>query len=71
MNIFNKEWWKNALVRAVKTFCQTMVALIPAAAMITEVDWLTALGTSALAFVLSLLTSLGGIPEVPSSYRGD
>lgn len=71
MNFLSKNWWKYALLRATKTFFQTMVALIPAATMITQVDWLTALGTSALAFVLSLFTSLGGLPEVEGSYGGD
>lgn len=60
----NKNWWKAALVRAVKTLAQTAAALIPAAVTITQVDWLTVLGTAALAAVVSLLTSLAGLPEV-------
>lgn len=66
-NIFNvntKKWLKAAAIRAVKTFAQTAVALIPAAAMITAVDWRTVLGTAALAAVASLLTSVAGLPEV-------
>jgi hypothetical protein len=66
-NIFNvstKKWLKAAAIRAVKTFAQTAVALIPAAAMITAVDWKTVLGTAALAAVASLFTSVAGIPEV-------
>lgn len=58
-----KTWAKFALVRAIKTFAQTAVALLPAAAMITEVDWLAVLGTAALSAVASLATSLAGIPE--------
>lgn len=66
-NIFNvntKKWLKAAAIRAVKTFAQTAVALIPAAAMITAVDWKTVLGTAALAAVASMLTSVAGLPEV-------
>lgn len=58
-----KSWFKFAGVRALKTFAQTTVALLPAAAMITEVDWLAVLGTAALSAVDSLATSLAGIPE--------
>ena len=60
----NKRWWKAALVRAVKTIAQAAVAMIPAAVTITQVDWLTVLGTAALAGAVSLLTSLAGLPEV-------
>lgn len=58
-----KEWWKAAAVRAVKTVAQTAVALLPAAATITEVDLVVVLGTAALAGVASLLTSVAGLPE--------
>ena len=57
-------WLKAAAIRAVKTVAQTAVALIPAAVTITAVDWLTVAGTAALAGVVSLLTSLAGLPEV-------
>lgn len=60
----SKDWIKAALVRAVKTAAQTAVALIPASVTIAAVDWRTVAGTAALAFVVSLLTSLGGLPEI-------
>lgn len=63
MNI-TKNWAKAALIRAVKTMAQTAVAMLPAAAAITQVDWLTVAGTALLAGVASLLTSLAGLPEV-------
>lgn len=60
----SKEWIKAALVRSVKTICQTAVSLIPAGIMITEVDWKVVVGTALLAGVASLLTSVAGLPEV-------
>lgn len=59
-----KKWLKAAGVRAVKTVAQTAVAMIPAAVTIQSVDWLTVVGTAALAGVVSILTSLAGLPEV-------
>lgn len=58
------EWMKKAGIRAVKTMAQTAVAMLPAAATITAVDWKTVAGTAALAGVASLLTSLKGLPEL-------
>lgn len=60
-----RRWWKAAGVRAVKTTAQTAVALIGTAALgLLEVDWLAVASGSALAGVVSLLTSVGGLPEV-------
>lgn len=71
----NKEYWiewaKKSSVRAVKTMAQTAVALLPAAATIVQVDWLTVLGTAALAGVASVLTSLAGLPELNNTDSGD
>ena len=58
-------WWKAAAVRAVKTFAQVAVSMLPLSVMITEVDWKAVVGTAALSAVASILTSLAGIPEVP------
>ncbi len=60
----DKKWWKAAGVRAVKTVAETAVALIPAAATITAVDWKTVIGTAVLAGVTSLLMSVKGLPEL-------
>lgn len=62
--VFTVQWVKAAGIRAIKTFAQSAIALLPAAAMITEVDWKTVIGTAALAAVASLLTSMAGIPEI-------
>ncbi len=59
-----KMWWKAAAVRAVKTVAQTAVATIGTAAMLDEVNWLMVGSAALLAGVLSLLTSVGGLPEV-------
>ncbi len=60
----NKTWWDAALIRAVKTVCQTAVGTIGASTMIEAVDWKVVLSASLLAGLVSLLTSLGGLPEV-------
>lgn len=59
-----KKWIKAAGVRAIKTMAQSALAMLPAAATITEVDWKVVIGTAALAGVASILTSLKGLPEV-------
>lgn len=60
----NKKWWKAAGVRAIKTVAQTAAAMISTSMLIHEVDWIMVLSASALAGVLSLLTSVAGLPEV-------
>ena len=59
-----KEWAIAALIRAVRTFAQTFAGCIAVGAALEEVQWLRALSVSGVAFVLSILTSLGGLPEV-------
>lgn len=60
----NKQWWKAAGIRAIKTVAQTAVAMIGTAVVIDAVNWVEVLSASALAGVLSLLTSIGGLPEI-------
>ena len=62
--IFTKEWFAAAGVRALKTVAQTAVATIGVTAMLHEVDWIVVGSTAALAGVLSLLTSIAGLPEL-------
>ena len=58
-------FWKAALIRALRTFCQTAVATIGTAAVLSEVNWIAVGSASALAAILSILTSVAtGLPEV-------
>ena len=59
-----KEWAKAAGIRAVKTLSQTAVATIGTAVVLDDVNWIMVLSASALAGVLSILTSIAGLPEV-------
>jgi hypothetical protein len=71
MNWDWKEWIIAALIRALRTFAQTFVSMIAVGAAFSEVDWLRALSVSGVAFVLSILTSLTGLPEVEKKPPAD
>ena len=60
----NAKWWKAAGIRAIKTVAQTAVATIGTSAILSEGNWLVVASASALAGILSLLTSIAGLPEV-------
>lgn len=60
----NKKWWKAAGIRALKTFFQTFVASVGTSVVMSDVDWVFVGSASALAAILSLATSLAGLPEV-------
>ena len=59
-----KQWAKAAVVRAVKTFAQTFVAMVGTATAMGAVDWQMVASASVLASVLSLATSIAGLPEI-------
>jgi hypothetical protein len=67
----NKDWFKAAGVRAVKTVAQTAIATIGTAALISDVDWLAVVSASLIAGVLSLLTSIVGLPEVEEEENNE
>lgn len=60
----SKKWWKAAGIRALKTVCQTAVSMLTIGQAVMEVDWVNVLSVSAVAGVISLLTSIAGLPEV-------
>ena len=64
MKSYWKDWLKAAGIRAIKTLAQTAIASIGVAAVLSEVDWVAVASASVLAALLSLLTSVAGLPEL-------
>ena len=62
--IFTVEWFKCAGIRAIKTIAQTAIAMIGTSVVLSDVDWKMVISASILAGILSMLTSLAGLPEV-------
>ena len=58
------KWWKAAGIRAIKTVCQTAVSMLTVGQAVLEVNWLNVLSVSFVAGVISMLTSIAGLPEV-------
>lgn len=75
-NVFNvsvntKDWLKASAIRAIKTFAQTAVSLITVGNMVTELNWASILGISVTSAIVSVLTSIAGIPEVTESAESE
>lgn len=67
----NSKFWKATVIRAIKTICQTAIATIGTATLMSEVNWLVVLSASLLAGTLSVLTSIvTGLPEVDDETVG-
>ncbi len=66
-NIFTKQWAKATTVRAIKTVAQTAIATIGVSAVMSDVNWIAVGSASLLAGILSVLTSVSGLPEVSES----
>lgn len=64
VSVDTKKWLKAAGVRAVKTMAQTALSMLTVGQAVMEVNWLNVLSVTATAGIISILTSLGGIPEV-------
>lgn len=63
-SISSRNWWKAAGIRAIKTIAQTAIATIGTSAVMSEVNWIMVLSASVLSGILSILTSIAGLPEV-------
>lgn len=62
--MFSKEWMKAAGIRAVKTFAQTAVSMLTVGQAMLDINWMHVLSVSAVASIISILTSVAGLPEV-------
>lgn len=60
----NKKWWRAAGVRAVKTFAQTAVSMMTVGQAVLDVNWVNVLSVAATAAVISVMTSIAGLPEL-------
>ena len=67
--VFTKNWFKAAAIRAIRTIAQTAIATIGSSAAIGDVNWTMVASASALAGILSLLTSVAGLPEVKEDEK--
>ena len=63
-NVFTKKWFYAALVRSLKTVAQTAVSMLTVGQAVLDVNWVNVLSVSAVAGVISMLTSVAGLPEV-------
>lgn len=60
----SKKWFKAAGIRALKTFAQTALSMLTIGRAFTEIEWLSVISVSGVAAVISILTSIAGLPEV-------
>lgn len=68
--VLTKDWFEAAGVRAVKTFAQTALSMITVGQAFIDVNWVNVLSVSGVAMILSILTSLAGLPEVDTEKEG-
>ena len=65
----NKNWWKAAAVRTIKTFAETMIGLITVGQAFGEINWLHAVSVSGVAALVAFLTCFAGLPEVTEAEK--
>lgn len=61
--LISKKWWKAAGTRAIKTFAQTLVGSVAVGTTMNSIDWMTIISISGVAALLSIFTSIAGLPE--------
>jgi len=70
--MFNAEWWKAALIRALRTFAESMLAYIGTGAVVLgDINWIAALSAGGFGFVTALLLAMAGLPEVSNNQPPD
>lgn len=68
MTVFTKQWFKAAVIRAIKTVAQTAVSMLTVGQLFTDIDWVGIASISLVAGIISILTSLAGLPEVDDGH---
>lgn len=68
MTVFTKQWFKAAAIRAIKTVAQTAVSMLTVGQLFTDIDWVGIASISLVAGIISILTSLAGLPEVDDGH---
>lgn len=69
-HVFTKQWFIAAGIRAIRTIAQTAIATIGVSAVMSDVNWIAVASSSVLAGILSVLTSVAGLPEVSDHHDG-
>ncbi len=67
IDVDTKDWFRSTIVRAIKTFAQTAGGMITVGAAMTDINWKLAFSVASVAAIYSILTSIGGLPEVPAT----
>lgn len=70
-DVFTKQWTKAATIRAIRTFAQTFIAMIGTAVTIEDVSWKYIASSAVLSAIVSLMTSVAGLPEVKAEKEDD
>ena len=66
IDVDTKQWFKSTIIRAIKTFAQVAASMITVGVAITDINWKIVFSVAFVAAIYSILTSIGGLPEVPA-----
>lgn len=67
--LVNKNWWKAAAVRTIKTFAEVLISMVTVGQAFSEVEWLHVLSVSGVAALIAFLTCFAGLPEVTEAEK--